>query len=954
MIIKELQIYGFGKWIDTTISLSDGLVVIQGDNEAGKSTLRAFILSMLFGFPSKIEKRKNYRPKQGSRYGGKMTFVSNEGKQFVLERTEGKKVAGDVKIWDEAGALQDDKWLEQYLHRLDKTTYQDIFCFGAEDWSELQQLKADSLNQYLYEAGMTGTKHMMEIEKEMVQEAGGWFKPQGRKPIINQLLASIKDKKTDISRFEQSLEEYEKFQGKEKALQNQIAGTEKEMQQLYYRKEWIRRKKTLLQTLNEKEEIETKAEAFQSYDMLPSNLKQQWERMQDKKRNAEQMLEEAEAEYYESIRVVVGESCSILLHKEKHVINDLKEKLPLRESNQQEAEQAAQKLERITAVKRDLFHKLEIEDESAVPAVFPSIAGENEFETMMNRKQAVQENIHLSSREAEQLEQQKVFYEQEKEREAAALPKNSDTRQERSEEIHPESSGEWSKLLFFLRAAAFVFTVLGLWELFTGSWFEGMTMLVAGIAALVLFLLQKQTSSQKEKQQSEADRENYWKIQHKEQSLAAITQNIELETKRIETVLARLDKEIEEQEHLKQELAEWCGRWGLPVFPLAMAEDYFQAWHRLKNEMEKEKEASEELASRQKRVNDIDDLTTQLYERFHMEKKLPTAQSIHYAADLLKQEEEHIVQLNSRADTAEKSRLFLKKWRHMSEQIAREQSEFLASYGWSSEEELLQAAEGKETYQSLQQRLQLIEAQWRSQLTNGENEENLIAALKLPGDTEEELEETDRQIQAKKERIHHLNEELAAVSQRIYMLEEGGGYEQLLQDYENLKESLSEHMHRWKVWNTAIYLIEEAKSVHEKERQPEVLQKASDYFQRITGGEHTRVFSPMGKETIMLESAGGIIFTPEELSYGTSEQLYLSLRLSLAEVYEKQRNDSIPMTIDDAFAHFDQSRRHEAFNLLSYISESRQVIYFTCHDYTDMPLLKDKILFLERNGTDER
>ncbi|RKD73140.1 uncharacterized protein YhaN [Sinobaca qinghaiensis] len=954
MIIKELHIYGFGKWIDTTISFSDGLVIVQGDNEAGKSTLRAFILSMLFGFPSKVEKRKSYRPKEGSRYGGRMIFISNEGKQFTLERIEGRKVAGDVKIRDEAGVLQDDRWLEQYLHRLDKTTYQDIFCFGAEDWSELQQLKADSLNQYLYEAGMTGTKHMMEIEKEMTQEAGSWFKPQGRKPVINQLLASIKEKKAEIVRFEQDLEEYENLQEKVKTLQEQIKDRQKEMQQLYYQKEWIRRKKMLQQTLSEKEELEAMAEVYQPYEKLPSTLKQQWESIQDRKRNAEQMLEEAEAEYRESIKSVVGKSCSLPLHKEKHVIHDLKENLPLRESNKQETEQLALKLERITSAKKKLFQKLEVEDESSVPSQLPSIAGENDFHSILSRKQTLQENIYLSSKEAEKLEQQKAFYEREKEKKASVPPGDETVSKQPEEVMNGDSSGEWSKLLFFLKAAAFIFTVLGLWELFTGSWFEGMTMLVAGIAALVLFLLQKQQDIQKEKQQSRTDQEKHMEAQHREQALAAIDQNINLEARRIESVLAQLDKEMQEQKDLELELAEWCSRWGLPAFPLAGAEDYFQAWKNLKNEIENEKEAEEELAAKQKQVNDVDQGTVRLYERLRLEKKLPTAQSIHYAADLLKQEEEHLLQVNSQVETAEKSRLFLKKWSHVNEQLEQEQHDFLQSYEWSSEEELLQAAEGKEKYQSLQQRRQMAEAQWRSQVLAGEQEEELIAALKLPGDSEEELKEADNHIRSAQESIQSLHEDEAAAARHIYVLEEGGGYEQLLQQYQNLKESLSGHMYRWKVWNTAVYLMEEAKSVHEKERQPEVLKKASDYFQQITAGEHVRVFSPMGEETIMVESAAGIVFTPEELSYGTAEQLYLSLRLSLAEIYEKQRNDSIPMTIDDAFAHFDAARRREAFTLLSYISRSRQVIYFTCHDYAEVPGLKDKIIVLDKGDRGER
>lgn len=44
MKLLELHINGFGKIHDRTISFSDGINVIYGRNEAGKSTLHTFIL----------------------------------------------------------------------------------------------------------------------------------------------------------------------------------------------------------------------------------------------------------------------------------------------------------------------------------------------------------------------------------------------------------------------------------------------------------------------------------------------------------------------------------------------------------------------------------------------------------------------------------------------------------------------------------------------------------------------------------------------------------------------------------------------------------------------------------------------------------------------------------------------------------------------------------------------
>ncbi len=54
MKIKEITIYGFGRWVDQTFSFSNSnLITLLGDNESGKTTLHQFIIYMLFGMTKK-------------------------------------------------------------------------------------------------------------------------------------------------------------------------------------------------------------------------------------------------------------------------------------------------------------------------------------------------------------------------------------------------------------------------------------------------------------------------------------------------------------------------------------------------------------------------------------------------------------------------------------------------------------------------------------------------------------------------------------------------------------------------------------------------------------------------------------------------------------------------------------------------------------------------------------
>ena len=56
MKITELYIKNFGRFSEQYFYIKDGVQVIYGENEYGKSTLQAFIRAMLFGMSGEEEK----------------------------------------------------------------------------------------------------------------------------------------------------------------------------------------------------------------------------------------------------------------------------------------------------------------------------------------------------------------------------------------------------------------------------------------------------------------------------------------------------------------------------------------------------------------------------------------------------------------------------------------------------------------------------------------------------------------------------------------------------------------------------------------------------------------------------------------------------------------------------------------------------------------------------------
>lgn len=96
MKINELKINSYGKLKDKNIDFEDGINIVYGENEKGKSTLLNCIVNMLYG-TSKNKKGKDisdydkYKPWNSEEFSGKMKYTLDNNKSFEVFREFGKK-----------------------------------------------------------------------------------------------------------------------------------------------------------------------------------------------------------------------------------------------------------------------------------------------------------------------------------------------------------------------------------------------------------------------------------------------------------------------------------------------------------------------------------------------------------------------------------------------------------------------------------------------------------------------------------------------------------------------------------------------------------------------------------------------------------------------------------------------------------------------------------------------
>ena len=107
-------------------------------------------------------------------------------------------------------------------------------------------------------------------------------------------------------------------------------------------------------------------------------------------------------------------------------------------------------------------------------------------------------------------------------------------------------------------------------------------------------------------------------------------------------------------------------------------------------------------------------------------------------------------------------------------------------------------------------------------------------------------------------------------------------------DLAALQQRIEEAIGRWQVLAVTGQILESIRASYETDRQPETLQEASGYFSQMTQGHYRRVWTPVGERILRVEDAAGHWLPVEVLSRGAREQLFLSLRLSLAAYFARR------------------------------------------------------------------
>lgn len=138
MKIRELRLQHFGKFTDRSIQIGDGINILYGENESGKSTLHTFIKGMFFGMErgrgraSVYDTFSVYEPWENPNYyAGSLRFESG-GKMFRIDRNFDRYTKKAELICEDDGEKLsvEDGDLEMVIGGLNSGNYENTISIG--------------------------------------------------------------------------------------------------------------------------------------------------------------------------------------------------------------------------------------------------------------------------------------------------------------------------------------------------------------------------------------------------------------------------------------------------------------------------------------------------------------------------------------------------------------------------------------------------------------------------------------------------------------------------------------------------------------------------------------------------------------------------------------------------------------------------------------------------------
>lgn len=175
-----------------------------------------------------------------------------------------------------------------------------------------------------------------------------------------------------------------------------------------------------------------------------------------------------------------------------------------------------------------------------------------------------------------------------------------------------------------------------------------------------------------------------------------------------------------------------------------------------------------------------------------------------------------------------------------------------------------------------------------------------------------------------------LAREMAAIETRLQTaLGDTRSVAEIEEEIADLRERIGVLTQHGQALELAQEFLAAAAEEHHRDFLPRLNESVSRSLKIVTDGRYQAVSIDHTDFQVRLEiPERALPVTPEHLSRGAQEQIYLLLRLGLTELMSSGR-ERLPLILDDPLVNYDRARLHHALDFLADLAAESQILLFT-------------------------
>ncbi len=924
MILEGWAVDGFGPLRDFRVDgLGPGLIVVSGPNEAGKSSLLAFLRFVLFGFVGREPRRE---PVHGGRHGGRVRLVERPGGPgWTVERYADRR---SLTVSDEAGRPADEDTLRRLLGGADGRVFRNIFAFGLSELSVIDSLTDEAVRDHVFSAGITGAgADVRRALRALQAQAEVLWRPRGASRI-SELVAQLEGANRDLAAARAAAAGYPDLVAEEQRQADRVQALAAHLEEMRGRQRRLERLILLWPVWQRCQQAEVRLGEMPEPGPFPENGLRRMEELLERRRAVRLQEERLKAE----------------LRQREDGPRLLDEAGPALEAVWADAGAQTQRLQGLSGVQAEVVRhgqrlRAALADlgpgwtQERLAAGIGAVALTDALDAWAVRLRHASDAVRAAQGEVARADVGVEGAQAQVARFPVDLPTPDAWRRQRqglaAAQARHRTAEAWTAGAAVLGALAVVLAVVGQRAL--------AAVVCAGAVAAALLGRGVWRAGRAQRELVE------WEglgpaVEARSAALGA------LEQARAQAAHRREDAQrlAAAEDDLAVRWRAWKAEHALPeALSPEGARAFLQALARSREIADDLAHAEEVLRERQKAVAAWETRAQQAIDAAEGQGRPPTGglDLVSRIGDLWRrwtaqQHEAQTVQgLRARLGEVElEARDLEGRWSAMM------QAAGVDPAGPDAEEAFRHRAEAVRVWREAAEAARLRRAELAAALGEGAGADELRGQLSAGADGDAwpaELEaERARVAEAEDDRdaaAGALRE--AALARRA--LEEQADVARISAEVEGLRSDLAVAVRAWRVNAVAQALLRHTLAEFMAARQPDVLRVASSAFAAITGNRYRAVVQAESGESLHVVDAAGRPVAPESLSRGAAEQLYLAVRLGLADSFA-EKSVPLPLVMDDVLVNFDPVRAAAATSALVAFGQAqgRQVLLFTCHPET--------------------